>query len=165
MSKNNKNANADILTGEPGSHPIGTGIGTVAAASVGALIGTAAGPAGTVSGAVIGAVVGGILGAKTGKDIAEDINPTQAGLEAKWLKHHSGSIYGKSHSYESFRNAYQYGHNARVSAPKKQFHEVESDLITGWNSNSGTNLLEWERVREAVQHAYENQPASEKAKH
>src|SRR5699024_5833058 len=36
--------NADRITGEPGSHPIGTGIGGVGGAAAGAAIGTMAGP-------------------------------------------------------------------------------------------------------------------------
>ena len=47
----------DPITGEPGSHPVGTGVGASGGAMTGAAVGTAvAGPVGTVVGAAIGAV-------------------------------------------------------------------------------------------------------------
>ena len=51
MSKESKkDLNADIITGEPGSHPVGTGVGGVGGAAAGAAIGTMAGPLGTLIG-------------------------------------------------------------------------------------------------------------------
>jgi hypothetical protein len=46
--------NPDPITGEPGSHPIGTGLGAGGGALAGAAIGSVAGPLGTAAGAVIG---------------------------------------------------------------------------------------------------------------
>ena len=66
-------ANRDPITGEPGAHPVGTGLGTAAGgAAAGAAAGLAAGPVG----AAVGAVVGGVAGGLAGKGIAESINPT-----------------------------------------------------------------------------------------
>ena len=67
-------SNPDPLTGAPGAHPVGVGLGAVAggiaaAAAAGTL---AAGPIGTVVGAAIGAFVGGLAG----KEAAESVNPT-----------------------------------------------------------------------------------------
>ena len=64
--------NRDPLTGQKGSHPVGTGIGAAGGASAGALIGTAGGPIGVA----VGAVVGGIAGAVAGKSAAEVVDPT-----------------------------------------------------------------------------------------
>jgi uncharacterized protein (TIGR02271 family) len=84
MNTNNTNqnenrdqdANRDPITGEPRSHPIGTGTGAVAGgAAAGAATGTVAGPVGTGIGAAAGAVVGGLAG----KAAAEHFNPTKAG--------------------------------------------------------------------------------------
>lgn len=71
-----QDANRDPLTGEPRSHPIGTGVGAAAGgAAAGAAAGTVAGPIGTGIGAAVGAVAGGLAG----KAAAEKFNPTEAG--------------------------------------------------------------------------------------
>ena len=67
-------ANADPLTGEPGAHPIGVGIGAVGTGIIGAALGAIAGPAGIVAGTAVGALAGGLLG----KGAAESVNPTHA---------------------------------------------------------------------------------------
>ena len=52
MNESN-NTNADPITGEPGSHPVGTGVGASAGAIAGAVLGTAvAGPLGTIVGGI-----------------------------------------------------------------------------------------------------------------
>jgi phage tail tape-measure protein len=66
-------ANRDPLSGEPGSHPIGTGIGSAGGAAAGAAIGGAvAGPAGVLVGGAVGAVAWGA----TGHAVGEGANPT-----------------------------------------------------------------------------------------
>src|SRR5260221_4354034 len=73
MHKDKNPANRDPLTGAPGAHPLGTGLGAVAGgAATGAAIGTVAGPVGTAAGIVAGAVVGGLAG----KGVAEKVDPT-----------------------------------------------------------------------------------------
>lgn len=79
--------NADPITGEPGSHPIGTGIGGVGGAAAGAAIGTMAGPLGTLIGGAIGAIVGGGVGHAA----AEAIDPTRE--EAYWRAEHANADY------------------------------------------------------------------------
>lgn len=77
-----QDANRDPLTGEPRSHPVGTGLGAVAGgAAAGAATGTFAGPVGTAIGAAAGAVVGGFVG----KAIAEGFDPTEAGDLRRFL--------------------------------------------------------------------------------
>jgi uncharacterized protein (TIGR02271 family) len=66
-------ANPDPITGEAGSHPVGTGVGAAAGGiAAGAAVGSVAGPVGTVVGAAVGAVAGGAAG----KGVAEKIDPT-----------------------------------------------------------------------------------------
>ena len=66
-------ANRDPITGTPGAHPVGTGVGALAGgAAAGAAVGTVAGPVGTAIGAAVGAVAGGLAG----KGVAEEIDPT-----------------------------------------------------------------------------------------
>ena len=92
-----KSRNADPITGTPGAHPVGTGLGAAAGgAAAGAAIGTVAGPVGTIAGAAVGAIVGGLAG----KGIAEKINPT---LEAKhWKENHATQPYARLGTYEDF---------------------------------------------------------------
>ena len=80
-------ANRDPISGAPGSHPIGVGVGAAgggaAGAAAGAAIGAAAGaistgPAAPI-GAVVGTVVGAIAGGLAGKGDAEAGNPTTEG--------------------------------------------------------------------------------------
>ena len=64
--------NRDPITGKPGSHPVGVGLGGVGGAAVGAFIGALGGPIGMLIGGSIGAVAG----AAAGKGLAESIDPT-----------------------------------------------------------------------------------------
>jgi outer membrane lipoprotein SlyB len=70
--------NADPITGAPGAHPVGVGLGAAAGGVVGgiaagAAVGTvAAGPVGTVVGTAVGAIAGGL----GGKAVAEHFDPT-----------------------------------------------------------------------------------------
>lgn len=88
--ENRKDANRDSITGKPGSHPVGTGVGAVAGgatgaaagAATGAAIGTAgAGPVGTGIGAAVGAVAGGLAG----HGVAEGLNPTSTPGEGRYI--------------------------------------------------------------------------------
>lgn len=86
----NRDANRDPISGESGSHPVGTGVGAVAGgaagaaagAATGAAVGTAgAGPVGTGIGAAVGAVVGGLAG----HGAAEGLNPTNEPGEGRYI--------------------------------------------------------------------------------
>ena len=68
--------NLDPITGAPGAHPVGVGLGAaVGGIAAGAAAGTvAAGPLGTVVGAAVGAIAGGL----GGKVVAEHFDPTLA---------------------------------------------------------------------------------------
>jgi uncharacterized protein (TIGR02271 family) len=89
-NKTGTDANRDPITGESGSHPVGTGVGAVAGgaagaaagAATGAALGTAgAGPIGTGIGAVAGAIIGGAAGHGT----AEGLNPTKSPNEGRYI--------------------------------------------------------------------------------
>ena len=62
-----KELNADPITGEPGSHPVGTGLGAAGGAAAGAAVGSVGGPLGTLVGGAVGAVVGGLAGSAVGE--------------------------------------------------------------------------------------------------
>src|SRR5882724_6914031 len=76
--------NADPITGEPGAHPVGTGVGATGGAVTGAALGAAIG--GPI-GAAVGTVVGGIAAAYGARGVAEAMNPTTE-EEKYWQEHH-----------------------------------------------------------------------------
>lgn len=105
--------NPDPITGAPGSHPTGVGIGAAAggvagvgtAAAIGAATGSIAGPVGTAIGAIVGAVAGGYAG----KAIGEAHDPTED--DTYWRGEHRNRPYYKS-DYDYDRDlapAYRYG--------------------------------------------------------
>src|SRR6476659_6480840 len=91
-------ANRDPITGAPGAHPVGTGLGAAAGGiAAGAAAGSVAGPVGTAVGAVVGAVVGGLAG----KGIAEQIDPTIE--EADWRENYKARPYvGDKESFDDY---------------------------------------------------------------
>ena len=98
--------NRDPVTGEPGSHPVGTGVGAAGGAVAGGAIGAAIG--GPV-GAVAGAVVGGVAGAFGGRGVAEAVNPTLE--ERYWHENHPLQPYATDEfPYEHFAPAYRVGY-------------------------------------------------------
>jgi hypothetical protein len=142
-------AHRDPLTGEPGSHPVGMGIGAAGGAVAGAAIGAAVGgPAG----AVVGAAVGGGAGGLAGKGIAESLNPAEE--DAFWRAEHPTRPYARGRSYESFRPAYRYGWESRGRYAGRPWEEAERDLERGWEQARGTSNLAWSDARSAAQDAW-----------
>src|SRR6476661_57102 len=94
-------SNPDPITGQPGAHPVGTGIGAAAAgAAAGAAGGLIAGPAGAAVGAVVGAVAGGLAG----KGVAESIDPTVE--DNYWRETYAKRpYYDQKASYDQYRPA------------------------------------------------------------
>lgn len=152
MSKETKeDLNADIITGEPGSHPVGTGIGGVGGAAAGAAIGTMAGPLGTLIGGAIGAVVGG----GAGHAAAEAIDPTHE--EAYWRAEYANADYFKE-GYDFDRDmhpAYAVGYANRARYPvDARFEDHEADLERSWHEVKGESRLEWNEARQASRDAW-----------
>jgi hypothetical protein len=146
-----RDANRDPITGAPGSHPIGTGVGAVAGgAMAGAATGTVAGPVGTVIGAAVGAVVGGLAG----KAVAEQIDPTVE--DGYWRENYTNRPYVEpGSSYDDYGPAYGYGVSEYSRYPGRTFDEVESELATGWYAGRGNSTLEWERAKGATRDAWQ----------
>src|SRR4051812_35221837 len=86
VDRDKHDANRDPISGAPGAHPVGTGIGAAGAGAAGAAIGAALGPAGSAVGGVVGAVVGALAGGLAGKGAAEAINPTDE--DAYWRENY-----------------------------------------------------------------------------
>lgn len=136
----------DPITGAPGAHPAGTGIGAlIGGAAAGAATGTIAGPVGTVVGAAIGAVVGGLAG----KGVAEVADPTVE--RTYWRDNFTSRDYVEDGaSFDDYGPAYEHGVSARGRYPGRQFEDVETDLSDEWSASHGTSRLSWDRARNAV---------------
>jgi uncharacterized protein YcfJ len=146
-----KHENRDPITGEPGSHPVGSGAGAAGGAVAGGAIGAAVGgPAG----AVAGAIIGGVAGAYGGRGVAEAVNPTIE--EQYWRENHPSQSYATAeHSYEHFAPAYRVGYEAAGKYPGKTFEEVEDDLALDYQKNQPGSALPWDRVRPATKAAWD----------
>lgn len=151
QDKRDVDANRDPLSGAPGAHPLGTGIGAVVGGAVaGAATGTVAGPIGTVVGAAVGAVAGGLAG----KGVAEMVDPTQE--RAYWSENFQGRDYVQSgSSFDDYGPAYGFGVDARGRYPGRGFDEVEHQMAIDWDADHGASSLSWQRARYAVRDAWD----------
>lgn len=136
--------NRDPITGTPGAHPVGTGVGATGGAIAGAAAGSMAGPVGTVVGLVAGAVVGGL----GGKAVAEGVNPTAE--EAYWRENYDKeSYYDAGRPYDDYGPAYQLGWSGRA-ARGADFEGAEPALASEWATRRGASRLEWAQARPAT---------------
>lgn len=149
---NEPDSNPDPITGEPGAHPVGTGIGAAGAGSVGAVVGgIVGGPVGAVVGAAIGAVGGGLFG----KGAAESVNPTVE--DEYWRANHASRPHAKQgEKYEDYAPAYKTGYEAfdRHADSGKTFEEIEPELQSEYVKNHGGTGIGWEKAKHAAQDAY-----------
>lgn len=153
-------ANRDPITGTPGAHPIGTGLGAIgggaaAGAAAGAAGGAIGGPVLAAAGAVAGAVVGAVAGGLGGKVAAEAINPT---IETKfWRESHASGPYGHTtYGYEEYAPAYRYGWESfgRRGTKGETFDSIEADLGRGWDGAKEGSRLAWDQARDASRSAW-----------
>lgn len=137
-------ANRDPISGAPGAHPVGTGLGAAGGVAAGAAIGTAvAGPAGTLVGAAIGAIAGGLAG----KGVAEMVDPTVEA--AYWREHHvKEPYYVKSRNFDFYAPAYRAGYEGHTKYHGRKFDEVESDIRADYLRYKG-DMSSWDEVRPA----------------
>jgi phage tail tape-measure protein len=148
----NASANPDPITGEHGSHPVGTALGSAGGAATGAAIGAAmGGPVGAAVGGVIGAVAGGAAGHAAG----EALDPT---AEANYWR----SAYGtrpytrEDRRFEDFEPAYRQGWESAVTvAAERTFDDVENELERTWPTVRGSSRVEWEDARAAARDSWE----------
>jgi hypothetical protein len=152
MAKDKKprDANRDPISGEPGAHPVGTGLGAaVGGAAAGAAAGSVAGPVGTVAGAAAGAVAGGLAG----KAAAEAIDPTAE--EAYWKENYVHEpYYERGLDYDEYAPAYRTGYEGRARYAGRSFDEVEQDLATSYSRNRGRSRFDWNKARPAAHAAW-----------
>ena len=145
-----EDANRDVITGEPGSHPVGTGVGAAGGAVAGATVGAAVGgPVGAVVGGAIGAVAGGAAG----HGAAEVVNPTTE--DAYWRSNYSNRDYiERGRPYTDYQNAYRYGWESRAKYPNQTWSDVENDIERGWEKAKGESKLAWHQAKAATKDAW-----------
>jgi hypothetical protein len=144
--------NRDPITGAPGSHPVGTGLGSAGGAAVGAVAGAVFGPIGMLVGGTIGAVAG----AAAGHNAAERVDPT--GEAEYWRNEYSKRPYAKSTAnYDTdYQPAYLYGVNARNQYGQRRWDDaLETDLQRDWDATKGTSSLAWNDAKSAVRDAWD----------
>ncbi len=148
--RDNSDANRDPLTGAPGSHPVGTGLGAAAGGmAAGAAAGTVAGPVGTIIGAAAGAVIGGLAG----KAVGEVFDPTVE--DAYWSKNYAGEPYYKAgYTYDDYAPAYRTGYTARKQYAGKKYDEIERNLEADYNRAKGNSRLGWDQAKDATKAAW-----------
>jgi uncharacterized protein (TIGR02284 family) len=141
--------NRDPITGTPGAHPVGTGVGATGGALAGAAAGSLAGPVGTVIGLVAGAVVGGL----GGKAVAEAGNPTVE--DAYWRESfHKEAYYDTGRTYDDYRPAYEMGWSGRATRDV-DFDTAEPLLASEWETRRGASNLDWSQARHATKAAWD----------
>jgi hypothetical protein len=148
-NKNSTDMNRDPISGAPGSHPLGTGVGATGGAVAGAAIGSVAGPVGMAVGGAIGAVAGGLGGHAAG----EAVNPTAE--NEYWSKNYATEPYRNSaYDYNDYQPAYQLGYEGRQRYAGKSYNEVEPQLASDWESTKGTSRLAWDDAKHATRAAW-----------
>lgn len=153
--RDRRDSNPDLITKEPGSHPVSTGVGAAAAGAAGAAIGSIVPGVGTVIGGVVGAVVGAVGGGYAGKAVGEVIDPT--GTDDYWRENHKTRDYVKKDAgYEQYQPAYQYGaqlaDTTDTTAPEFDETRVRSD----WESKHGkTSGLDFDSAKGAIKDEYD----------
>lgn len=141
-------SNPDLITGEPGSHPVGVAAGGTGGAATGAAIG---GAVGGPIGAVVGGAVGAVAGAIAGKGVAEYVNPTEETLY--WKENYKTRPYYRAgRQYDAYEPAYRYGWEA-AGKPEyrgRKFEDVEKQLESAWPNQRE----KWSDARNPVKDAY-----------
>ncbi|RXQ98915.1 hypothetical protein EPA99_18250 [Pseudoxanthomonas composti] len=155
-----RDLNRDPISGAPGSHPIGVGVGGAGGAAAGAAAGALLGPIGMLVGGAIGAVAG----AAAGKGVAERVDPT--GEEAYWRQAWADREYTKQgYDYDGdYSPAYTYGASARDAHRERVWDDsLEADLRQGWIDARGNSRLEWDDARAPVRDAWDRSDRTHRA--
>lgn len=153
MDQRELQENRDPITGEPGAHVVGTGLGAAAGGvAAGAAVGTVAGPIGTAVGAAVGAVLGGL----GGKAVAESFDPTI--VDDHWrTRFEEEPYYAEGMEYDDYAPAYQLGAQSRLESQEADFDLVEDELAAQYDDVRGESRLDWDRARHAARASWETE--------
>ena len=146
--------NRDPISGEPGSHPVGTGVGAAGAGMFGAVAGAAiAGPIGAVLGAAAGAGLGGMAGHAVG----EKVNPTFAQIEPVLQNDFASRPYAQGSTFDEYKPAYEYGnqsyakHSRTIDGQTRKWDDkLEADLRQDWEQTKASTGAAFDKVKEAI---------------
>lgn len=144
--------NRDPITGAPGSHPLGTGVGATGGVLAGAAIGSIFGPLGTLIGGAVGAIGGGAAG----HAVAERVDPTAE--NEYWRSNHTTRpYYSSSYDYNTdYAPAYAYGSDARTRYVGRQWDDsLDNDLRQGWETAKAKSRMTWDEAKAAVRDAWD----------
>ena len=143
--------NRDPITGAPGAHPVGVGVGGTGGAVAGAVVGSLLGPIGTL----IGGSIGAIAGAAIGKGAAERMDPT--GEAEYWQNEYTKRPYFDSnYTYDDYGPAYTYGDSVRAQYADRRWDDsLETDVRQGWEATKAKSRLTWEQAKHAVRDAFD----------
>ena len=148
-NKDTRDMNRDPISGKPGSHPIGTGVGATGGAVAGASIGAAGGPVGMAVGGAIGAVVGGLAGHAVG----EVVDPTAE--DNYWRSTYENEPYRASgYDYKDYGPAYKLGYEGRGRYAGRSFDQAEAELASDWEATKGESRLAWNDAKSATRAAW-----------
>jgi hypothetical protein len=140
----------DPVSGEPGTHLVGVGVGAAVAGAAGAAVGSFAGPVA----AVIGAAVGGVVGGLAGKEAAEGVNPSAE--DSYWREQYSSRTYAEiGRTYEDYQPAYRHGWEGVGRYGELNWAEAEPHLRSDWEQSSHASSLDWDEASPAVRDAWE----------
>lgn len=146
-------ANRDPISGQPGAHPVGTGIGAAGIGAVGAVVGgVIGGPVGAVVGSAVGAVAGGLVG----KSAAESVDPTVE--DEYWRNNYASRPYVEpGRTYDDYQSAYRTGYEGygRHAETGRRFDEAEPDLRNDYESRHGGAGLAWDKAKHAARDAWD----------
>ena len=148
----NRDMNRDPITGTPGSHPLGTGVGAAGGALAGSAVGALFGPIGMLIGGVAGAIGGGAAG----HSVAERVDPT--GEADYWRSNFSTRPYYLSdYDYDTdYAPAYSFGSDMRAKYGNREWDDaLEADLRSGWEKVKAKSRLTWENAKDAVRDAWD----------
>jgi len=162
-----ENLHPDPITGAPGFHPIGTGVGAagggLAGAAAGAAIGSVVPGIGTIIGGVVGTIAGAAGGGLAGKAVAENIDPSAE--DTFWRKTFSSRPYVEEGvDYDQYAPAYRYGWESRANNPDIPYDQAEPHLEKNWRDNEPRPRLEWDKAKYAVQDAWHRAAADSSRK-
>jgi hypothetical protein len=143
--------NRDPITQEPGSHPIGTGMGSAGGVAAGIVVGAAVG--GSI-GALVGSAIGAVVGGAAGHAVGEAFNPT---IEREYWSNtfKDRPYYKPGKEYTDYEPAYRLGWESarRPEHEGKKFDEVETKLQGDWKSDRGPGDP-WTDARDAARDAW-----------
>lgn len=174
-------SNPDPITGAPGSHPTGVGIGSASGAATGAALGAMGGPIG----AAIGIIAGGIVGGYIGKGVGEKVDPTED-VDYWRGAYKSRPYYAKDVDYDrDLAPAYRYGSVAGMGVGddydrplnttgstagtaaaagddrvSRSFDDHEDDFRAGWDKVKGKSSLTYDRARDAIRDAFDRRASA-----